>query len=57
MLPLRHERMAVCQRFDAFDKAIESFSVTYADQNDEDYAALERAICGGKLKAVIEEAK
>ena len=42
---------------DAFDKAIEAFSVAYADQNDEDYAALKRAITSGKLKAVIEEPK
>ncbi len=40
---------------DAFDKAIEAFSVAYADQNDRDYAALKRAISSGKLKAVIEE--
>ncbi len=42
---------------DVFDKAIEEFSVAYADQNDEDYAALGRAIKSGKLKAVIEEPK
>ena len=42
---------------DAFDKAIEAFSVAYADQNDKDYAALKRAIKGGKLKAVFEEPK
>jgi uncharacterized protein (DUF2252 family) len=40
---------------DVFDKAIEAFSVAYADQNDEDYAALKRAISSGKLKALIEE--
>ncbi len=33
---------------DVFDKAIEAFSVAYADQNDEDYAALKRAISSGK---------
>ena len=42
---------------DAFDQAIETFSVAYADQNDKDYAALKRAIKSGKLKAVIEESK
>ena len=42
---------------DEFDKAIEAFSVAYADQNDKDYAALKRAIGSGKLKAVIEEPK
>ena len=40
---------------DAFDQAIEAFSVAYADQNEKDYAALKRAISRGKLKAVIEE--
>ncbi len=39
---------------DAFDKAIEAFSVAYADQNEEDYAAIKRAIKRGKLKAVVE---
>jgi uncharacterized protein (DUF2252 family) len=42
---------------DVFDKAIEAFSVAYADQNDRDYAALKGAISSGKLKAVIEEPK
>jgi uncharacterized protein (DUF2252 family) len=42
---------------DAFDKAIEEFSVAYADQNDKDHAALKRAIRSGKIRAVIEEAK
>ncbi len=42
---------------DVFDKAIETFSVAYADQNDKDYAALKRAISSGKVRAVIEERK
>jgi hypothetical protein len=42
---------------DTFDKALASFSVAYADQNEKDHAALERAIREGKVKAVIEEAK
>ena len=42
---------------DAFDKAVEIFSVAYADQNDKDYAALKRAISSGKIKAIIEESK
>jgi uncharacterized protein (DUF2252 family) len=42
---------------DTFDKALASFSVAYADQNEKDHAALERAIRDGKVKAVIEEAK
>jgi hypothetical protein len=31
------------------------FAVTYADQNEKDHAALDRAIRSGKLKAVIED--
>ena len=42
---------------DAFDKAIASFSVAYADQNEKDHAALDRAVRKGKLKAVFEEAR
>ena len=42
---------------DSFDKAIEAFSIAYADQNDKDYAGLKRAISSGKIKAVIEEPK
>ena len=42
---------------DTFDKALASFSVAYADQNEKDHAALARAIRDGKVKAEIEEAK
>ena len=42
---------------DAFDRAIAAFSVAYADQNEKDHAALDRAVRGGKVKAVSEEAK
>src|SRR5271167_2692334 len=42
---------------DSFDKAIAAFSVAYADQNEEDHAALKHAIQTGKVEAVIEEAK
>ena len=42
---------------DAVDKAIAAFSVAYADQNEEDHAALKHAIQTGKVEAVIEEAK
>ena len=42
---------------DTFDQAIEKFAVAYADQNDKDHAALQRAIARGKLKAVSEEPK
>ena len=40
---------------DAFDQAIAAFSMAYADQNESDHAALERAVRQGKVKAVFEE--
>jgi uncharacterized protein (DUF2252 family) len=40
---------------DAFDKAIAAFSVAYADQNEKDHAALDRAVRKGKVKAVFEQ--
>jgi hypothetical protein len=40
---------------DAFDKAIAAFSMAYADQNEKDHAALERAVQQGTVKAVFEE--
>ena len=40
---------------DTFDKAIAAFSLAYADQNESDHAALERAVRKGKVKAVFEE--
>ena len=42
---------------DAFDKAVAAFSFAYANQNESDHAALQRAIRAGKVKAVIEKAK
>ncbi len=42
---------------DVFDQAVAAFSVGYADQNEKDHAALDRAISKGKVKAVFEEAK
>jgi uncharacterized protein (DUF2252 family) len=42
---------------DAFDKALAAFSVAYADQNEQDHAALERAVRKGRVKAVFEEAR
>ncbi len=42
---------------DAFDRAIAKFSKSYADQNERDHAALDRAVRKGKVKAVFEEAK
>ncbi len=40
---------------DTFDEAIASFSMAYADQNEKDHAALERAVRKGKVKAIFEE--
>jgi uncharacterized protein (DUF2252 family) len=40
---------------DAFDQAIAAFSMAYADQNESDHAALERAVRQGKVQAVFEE--
>jgi uncharacterized protein (DUF2252 family) len=42
---------------DAFDQAIATFSKAYADQNEKDHAALDRAVRSGKVKAVFEEEK
>ena len=42
---------------DAFDQAIAKFSTAYADQNEKDHAALDRAVRSGKVKAVFEEEK
>jgi len=42
---------------DVFDKAIAAFAVAYADQNEKDHAALDRAVRSGKVKAVFEEAQ
>jgi hypothetical protein len=33
---------------DAFDRAIATFSIAYADQNKKDHAALERAVHKGR---------
>lgn len=40
---------------DDFDRALTSFSIAYADQNEKDHAALKRAIRNGKIKAQLEE--
>jgi len=42
---------------DTFDRAIAAFSVAYADQNEKDHDALDRAVRKGKVKAVFEETK
>jgi uncharacterized protein (DUF2252 family) len=40
---------------DAFDRALASFAVAYANQNEKDHAALKRAIRAGKIEAEFEE--
>jgi hypothetical protein len=40
---------------EAFDRAIAAFSMAYADQNEMDHSALERAVRKGKVKAIFEE--
>lgn len=40
---------------DTFDRAIAAFSLAYADQNESDHTALQRAVRKGKVKAVFEE--
>jgi hypothetical protein len=40
---------------DTFDQAVAAFSMAYADQNEKDHSALERAVQSGKVKAVFEE--
>ena len=40
---------------DEFDRAITKFSVAYADQNEQDYAAFDKAIREGTVKAIFEE--
>jgi uncharacterized protein (DUF2252 family) len=42
---------------DTFDKAVAAFSVAYADQNESDHAALDRAVHNGKVEAVFEDNK
>jgi hypothetical protein len=40
---------------DTFDEAITKFAMAYADQNEKDHAAVQRAVRKGTLKAVFEE--
>ena len=39
---------------DTFDKAIATFSIAYADQNERDYEFLKKAAHKGKLEVVLE---
>ncbi len=42
---------------DAFEKAIASFAIDDADQNEKDHASLGKAIQAGKVEAHFEEEK
>jgi hypothetical protein len=42
-------------RSDVFDEAMVAFSMAYADQNEKDHAALDRAVRKGRVKAAFEE--
>jgi hypothetical protein len=44
-------------RNDALDRALAAFSIAYADRNEKDHAALDRAVRQGKVKAVFEEGR
>jgi hypothetical protein len=39
---------------DGFDEALADFAESYADQNEQDYKALQRAVQEGRLEAYIE---
>ncbi|MGA9164693.1 MAG: DUF2252 domain-containing protein [Thiobacillus sp.] len=41
---------------DSFDQALGAFSLAYADQNEQDHAALVKAVSAGRVEALIEEA-
>jgi len=40
---------------DAFDQAIGQFALAYADQNEQDHAALVKAVHAGRIKALVED--
>ncbi len=40
---------------DEFDQAIGEFALTYADQNEKDYATLVAAVKGGMIQALVED--
>jgi hypothetical protein len=42
---------------DVFDQAMADFSISYADQNERDHAAIKRAVRDGKIEALYEETK
>jgi len=40
---------------DVFDKAVAAFSMAYANQNEKDHSALDRAVKKGTVAAELEE--
>jgi uncharacterized protein (DUF2252 family) len=40
---------------DNFDRALASFALAYADQNEQDHAALHKAVKAGRIAAVVEK--
>jgi hypothetical protein len=40
---------------DRFERAIERFSLAYADQNEDDHHRLARAVAEGALPALVED--
>ena len=45
------DRRATSARGDSFDRALATFAETYADQNERDYDALERAVTSERVVA------
>jgi hypothetical protein len=45
---------ATWAKSDTFDKAIATFSIAYADQNERDYGVLKKAAKACKLEVVVE---
>jgi uncharacterized protein (DUF2252 family) len=49
----RYAIAAYLGKSDVFDRAMADFSVSYADQNARDYAALREAVAGGRVEAAV----
>jgi hypothetical protein len=48
------DRIAIASylgKSDVFDRAVDDFAFAYADQNESDYEALQRAVTAGRLSA------
>ena len=48
---MRLRSRATSEARDALDRALSAFAESYADQNDLDYQALEKAAASGRVKA------